>query len=150
MEILRFLVVVIGATLLFPEYARPFDITQSEYEDTNNHLLALQDVIIEPTSYRVDAYSDFNITFRLAPSYQTITLKLQPSLDIIAPDAYIRHLDKDGRSVHGGPIERSAHKVFKGIVFVGQGRQAERWLGTDIHDKTWRKTTVRRNFHSLS
>ncbi|KAJ9305520.1 hypothetical protein DTO217A2_4919 [Paecilomyces variotii] len=118
MEILRFLVVVIGATLLFPEYARPFDITQSEYEDTNNHLLALQDVIIEPTSYRVDAYSDFNITFRLAPSYQVITLKLQPSLDIIAPDAYIRHLDKDGRSVHGGPIERSAHKVFKGIVLV--------------------------------
>ncbi|KAL1863444.1 hypothetical protein Plec18170_000279 [Paecilomyces lecythidis] len=81
---------------------------------------------MESPSHEVDAYSSFNISFRLPRSPQRITLKLQPTLNIIAPDAYIRHLDKDGQSIHGGPIERSAHKVFKGSVLVeGKGDNLE-------------------------
>ncbi|GAD93143.1 hypothetical protein ATEG_03965 [Paecilomyces variotii No. 5] len=59
---------------------------------------------------------------QVLPSYrQKLTLRLQPSLDLIAPDAYIRYLDKNGQSIHGGSIERSGHQVFKGVVLLLAG-----------------------------
>lgn len=132
--------IIIGVALL-SQWAQTSNITTSlrngtrqseyrrQYTDDYNSPIILENLVIRTISGTVHAHSSFNITFKLPPSHQKIRLELQPNHDIISPDAYIQHLDEQGRARWAGAIDRSIHRAFKGAVFTEDGRGHSKNLG---------------------
>lgn len=132
--------IIIGATFL-SQWAGTSDIatcfnddaSKSEYHrrytDDYNDPIILENLIIQTISGTIRARSSFNITFTLPPSHKKMRFELQPSHDTIAPDAYIQHIDKQGRARWAGLIDRSIHRVFKGVVFSERERGNWKNLG---------------------
>ncbi|KAF1999110.1 hypothetical protein P154DRAFT_523515 [Amniculicola lignicola CBS 123094] len=86
-------------------------------------------------NHRVTAVSSFDVVFDLAGT--RIRLSLEPNHDILAEGASIQYLGKDGRISKQEPLDRLAHKVFKGTAWVKRG---DRWDNVG-----WARITVRRD-----
>lgn len=74
--------------------------------------------MIHTPSHRVNPSSHFDITFGLHKKSQRLKLTLEPNHDILAEDAHIQYLDAQGNVKHVEPLDRLAHKVFKGSAWV--------------------------------
>ncbi|KAF2806159.1 uncharacterized protein BDZ99DRAFT_422504 [Mytilinidion resinicola] len=70
-------------------------------------------------NHRVTAISSFDLAFDLAGS--RVRLSLEPNYDIIADGATVSYLGKDGTITKIEPIDRLAHKVFKGTAWLKRG-----------------------------
>jgi hypothetical protein len=64
---------------------------------------------------RVAAHSRFDLSFYAFN--RRIRFALEPNDEIIANDAQTHYLDQDGNVAYSEPIDRAAHKVFKGDVW---------------------------------
>lgn len=74
--------------------------------------------MIDTPSHRVDHLSSFDLFFDLHRGSQQIKLELEPNNEILANDAVVQYMDAEGNVRREEPIERQAHKVFKGTAFV--------------------------------
>ena len=72
----------------------------------------ISDPSIDTQSHRITAFSHFDLSF--TAYHQRIKLSLEPNHDILSPAPEVRYLDADGEVVRTEPIDRLAHKVFKG------------------------------------
>ncbi|EGS23738.1 metallopeptidase-like protein [Thermochaetoides thermophila DSM 1495] len=99
----------------------------------------LEDAVIHTPSHRVHAHTSFTITFTLPDRQQKVRLALEPNHDIFGADAAIQVLAADGTVRSIEPIDRAAHRVFKGDSFVQQ-------VGSDEWQHVgWTRITVRRD-----
>lgn len=73
--------------------------------------------MINTPSHAVDYLSHFDLSFDLHRGSQRIKLELEPNDDILARDAVVQYMDAQGNLQRQEPIERHAHKVFKGRAF---------------------------------
>ena len=78
----------------------------------------MENPTIQTSSHRVHALSEFDIIFNLHRRQQKIKLSLEPSHGIIADDASVNYLDKNGEVVRTEVIHRNKHKIFKGATWV--------------------------------
>ncbi|GES61745.1 disintegrin and metalloproteinase-domain-containing protein B [Aspergillus terreus] len=108
------------ASALF--YFAPDVHARSQEPNAIQHVTTLDHPTINAPSNRVDHLSHFDITFYLRDKSQRVKLELEPNHDILAEDAYVQYLDAHGNVVHGEPIRRHEHKVFKGRALLGRGK----------------------------
>jgi hypothetical protein len=86
-------------------------------------------------NHRVTALSTFDLAFDFSGS--RIRLSLEPNHDIFVQDAKVSFLGADGEVEREEPIDRLAHRVFKGTTWV---KRAGRW------DRAgWARIDVRRD-----
>ncbi|KAL2001370.1 hypothetical protein VTN02DRAFT_1838 [Thermoascus thermophilus] len=83
-----------------------------------NYVSLVEDPVINTPSHRVNSLSHFDVTFYLHEKSQRLKLTLEPNHDIFAEDAQITYLDAEGNVKHAEPIDRLAHRVFKGSAWV--------------------------------
>lgn len=62
--------------------------------------------------------SSFDFTFFLKNREQQVRLVLEPNHNILGENAHIEYLDEEGKIRHSEPINRQAHKVFKGSAWI--------------------------------
>lgn len=86
-------------------------------------------------NHRVTAVSTFDVAFDLSGT--RIRLSLEPNHDIFVEGATVQHLGIDGRIVKTEPIDRLAHKVFKGNAWLKRGN---RWDNVG-----WARISIRRD-----
>ncbi|BCR83441.1 ADAM family of metalloprotease ADM-B [Aspergillus chevalieri] len=86
------------------------------------HVSSVLHPVIKTPSHQIDHLSNFDLTFSLHSGTQRIKLELEPNHDILADDAYVQYLDKEGNVHQEEPIKRHEHKVFKGRALVGTGQ----------------------------
>jgi hypothetical protein len=67
-----------------------------------------------------------------------VRLSLEPNHDVLADDAHVEYLDKDGNVRHTERIDRREHRVFKGDVRVQQDDNSWDTVG-------WARVTVKRD-----
>jgi hypothetical protein len=68
----------------------------------------------------VNAFSRFDIEFNLHRRQQRVRLVLEPNHDVIAEDAHVEYLYRDGNVRHTERIDRRDHRVFKGQTKLQQ------------------------------
>ncbi|OJJ49469.1 hypothetical protein ASPZODRAFT_1497803 [Penicilliopsis zonata CBS 506.65] len=98
---------------------------RSKAPNAIRYVSVLDNVLVHTPSHLVNHLSQFDITFDLHGGSQRIKLSLEPNHDILAEDALVQYLDVDGNVRHAEPIDRSAHRVFKGNAWVKS--DAGRW-----------------------
>ncbi|KAI9741176.1 MAG: hypothetical protein M1834_002889 [Cirrosporium novae-zelandiae] len=108
-----------------------------------NYISLLEKPEIRTPSHRLHAFSEFDLIFNLHRNAQRIKLKLEPNHDILADDATVHFLDQNGDVQYSEPIERLAHRVFKGYASV-QGYDGD-WTRVG----SARITIVRDGLHPL-
>jgi hypothetical protein len=91
---------------------------RSQAPDPISYASEVENAVFHTPSHRVHSYSDFDVTFSLHKQTQRIKLTLEPNHDILADDAVVQYLNADGSVRHSEPIERTAHRVFKGSAWV--------------------------------
>ena len=74
--------------------------------------------VINTPSHHVHHLSRFDLTFEIHGGSQRVKLELEPNHDILADEATIHHIDESGNIYHEEPIERHAHRVFRGRALV--------------------------------
>lgn len=74
--------------------------------------------MINTPSHQVDHLSNFDLTFSLHDRSQKIRLELEPNHDILSEDAHVRYIDPQGNVKREEPLDRFAHKVFKGRAWT--------------------------------
>ncbi len=84
------------------------------------------------------AHSSFDLTFLLHAKQQRVQLRLEPNHDIIGEGALVEYLDADGRVARTEPIERAAHKVYKGLTWLEDSEGSWKNVG-------WARIVVRRD-----
>ncbi|KAL1959276.1 hypothetical protein VTO42DRAFT_2463 [Malbranchea cinnamomea] len=90
----------------------------SDTREPINYISLLEDPVIHTPSHRVHALSHFDVSFALHQKHQRIKLSLEPNHDILADDAQVAFLDKEGNVARTEPIHRHHHRVFKGKALV--------------------------------
>ena len=103
-----------------------------------NYLSLIEDPKIATPSSRIHSHSHFSLHFDLHQGQQYIKLTLEPNHDIIAEGAAVQYLGPDGQLVRTEPINRNAHKVYKGDVWT------EDWLGK-WSNVGWARIVIRRD-----
>ena len=83
-----------------------------------NYLSLIEQPEIQTPSRRVHAFSHFDLIFNLHQNQQRIKLTLEPNHDILAEGAAVQYLDINGEVLRTEPIQRDAHKVFKGSAWI--------------------------------
>ncbi|KAK4150190.1 Metallo-peptidase family M12-domain-containing protein [Chaetomidium leptoderma] len=99
----------------------------------------VEDTVIQTPSHRVHAHSSFDVSFVLSTTQQKVRLSLEPSNDLFSGDLTIHHLAADGSVRKSQPVDRRAHRLFKGECFVQLGEELE-WKHVG-----WARITVRRD-----
>ncbi|CAI6252199.1 unnamed protein product [Periconia digitata] len=74
------------------------------------------------SNHRVTAVSKFDVAFDL--NGQRIRLNLEPNHDIFVEGAKVQYLAADGSLSKEEPLDRMAHKVYKGTAHV---KRSDRW-----------------------
>ncbi|ORY12350.1 ADAM 8 precursor [Clohesyomyces aquaticus] len=72
-------------------------------------------------NHRVTALSTFDVAFDYGNS--RVRLSLEPNHDIFVDGATVQYLAADGSVAKEEPIERLAHKVFKGTAWLKRGNR---------------------------
>ncbi len=103
-----------------------------------NYLSLIEKPEIETPSRRVHSDSRFSLYFDLHQGQQQVKLTLEPNHDIIGEGASVQYLGPDGELERTEPLDRHAHKVYKGDAWT-QGWDG-RW--TNIG---WARIVVRRD-----
>ena len=98
----------------------------------------MENATIQTPSHRVHSYSHFDLHFNLHHNQQQIKLTLEPNQDIIADGASIQYLGRDGELVRSEPIDRHAHKIFKGDAWVQE--RGGHWTNVG-----WARITIKRD-----
>ena len=78
----------------------------------------MENATIQTPSHRVHAHSSFDLHFDLHQGKQHVKLTLEPNHDILPEGASVQYLGPDGEVVRTEPINRHAHKVFRGETWV--------------------------------
>lgn len=86
--------------------------------DTLSYITLVDNPVIHTPSHRVHPLSSFDVSFGLHQDKQRIKLILEPNHDILADDAQVSFLDRDGNVARTEPIHRQNHRVFKGKAAV--------------------------------
>lgn len=86
-------------------------------------------------NHRVTALSTFDVAFDLSGT--RIRLSLEPNHDIFVEGAAVSYLGADGTITKKEPIDRLAHKVFKGTAWLKRGN---RWDNVG-----WARISIRRD-----
>jgi hypothetical protein len=86
-------------------------------------------------NHRVTAVSSFDVVFDV--SGKRIRLSLEPNHDIFVEGAKIQYVDADGHVSREEPIDRLAHKVYKGTTWVKRGN---RWDNVG-----WTRVSIRKD-----
>lgn len=96
----------------------------SKRREPLNYLSMVDQPTINTPSHRVHSRSEFDLTFTLHRGKQRIRLTLEPNHDLVPDGAFVSFLDGQGREIRREPIDRHAHKVFKGTSWreVGGGQ----------------------------
>lgn len=91
-----------------------------------------KNVDILTPNHHVTALSTFDVAFDFSGT--RIQLSLEPNHDIFVQDAKVSFLGADGQVERQEPIDRLAHRVFKGITWVKRGDRWDRagWARIDI------------------
>jgi hypothetical protein len=100
-------------------------IAHSVQRNPLNYLSIVDDPVIHTPSHRAHSNSHFDLTFQLHNKRQFVKLKLEPNHDILADGATVSYLGADGKIRSTEPIDRTAHKVFKGHTFIQHKAGAE-------------------------
>ena len=79
-------------------------------------LSIVSDPSIHTSTQRVNAYSNFDLTFNAFNGHRQIRLSLEPNHDIIPDGAQVNYMDAEGNIHRSEPIDRLEHKVFKGVA----------------------------------
>ncbi|KAL9640763.1 MAG: hypothetical protein Q9164_000078 [Protoblastenia rupestris] len=103
-----------------------------------NYLSLVENATIQTPSHRVHSYSNFDLHFNLHQNQQRIKFTLEPNQDVIAEGASIQYLGPNGEPVRSEPIDRHAHKIFKGDAWVQE--QNGHWTSAG-----WARIMVRRD-----
>ncbi|KAF2726650.1 hypothetical protein EJ04DRAFT_582556 [Polyplosphaeria fusca] len=84
-------------------------------------------------NHRATALSTFDVAFDLSGG--RIRLSLEPNHDIFVDGATVQYLGSDGRIARQEPIDRLAHKVFKGTAWLKRGNRWDNvgWARISIH-----------------
>ncbi len=100
----------------------------------------VEDAVIQAPSHRVHSHSSFDVSFHLSHTQQQhIRLSLEPNHDLFSGDATIQYLAADGSVHRVEPIDRRAHRVFRGESFVRfEGDSEWKHVG-------WARINVRRD-----
>ena len=85
-----------------------------------NYISVLESSRISTPSHRVNAFSQFDLTFSLHQHTQKIRLALEPNYDIIHEDAHVTYLDRYGNVRNSEKIDRMAHRVYQGSSYIVQ------------------------------
>ncbi|KAI9677859.1 MAG: hypothetical protein M1829_002356 [Trizodia sp. TS-e1964] len=118
MSILRRIIAVVASAAAFIHIAS----AHSEGNGAISYLSLIENPIIHTPSRRVTPLSFFDLTFDLHDQRQHVKLSLEPNHDIIPEDASVQYLDAEGNMVRSEPIDRMAHKVFKGHAWLENSR----------------------------
>ncbi|KAG8531087.1 uncharacterized protein KY384_004444 [Bacidia gigantensis] len=86
--------------------------------DPLNYLSIVENATIQTPSHRVHSYSTFDLHFGLRSNNQRLRLTLEPNQDIIADGASVKYLSPEGELVRSEPIDRHAHRIFKGDAWI--------------------------------
>ena len=101
-------------------------------------LSTVQNATIHSANNRVTALSHFDLSFLLYDHVE-VKISLEPNHDIIPHSgATVNYLDPEGNIVRTEPIDRLAHKVFKGTAWARERGGA--WVQAG-----WARITVRRD-----
>ncbi|KAI9718225.1 MAG: hypothetical protein M1812_004215 [Candelaria pacifica] len=111
---------------------------RSQIPSPLKYLSLIENPNIHTPSHRVNAFSTFDIVFDLHRAQQRIKLSLEPNHDIIPDGAAVQYLGADGKIARTEPIDRQAHKVFKGYAWVQD-------VGGSWTNQGWARITVRRD-----
>lgn len=103
-----------------------------------NYLTLIESPRIQTPSGRVHAYSSFDLTFDLHRHTQHIRLSLEPNHDILAEDAHVQVMDKDGNLKYAEKINRMDHRVYLGKAFLVDDNGTSEHVG-------WARITVARD-----
>ena len=104
-----------------------------------NYLSLLDNPEIHNPSHRVNAYSEFDLTFSLHKNQQRIRLSLEPNHDILdATGAFVEYVDKEGRVTRTEQISRHEHKIFMGKAYTLD-------VKGDWHHTGWARINIRRD-----
>lgn len=122
MRLLRALAPLIASVLSLPSASA------SSHSDPLNYITPVDNPVIHTPSHRVHSLSTFDLTFALHQDAQRIKLTLEPNHEILADDAQITFLDRDGNVERTQAIRREEHRVFKGTAAVELG--GGRWERT--------------------
>ncbi|PGH07382.1 hypothetical protein AJ79_06284 [Helicocarpus griseus UAMH5409] len=91
---------------------------RSQRRDNIGYLSLIENPNIRTPSHRVNAYSNFDITFDLHRRQQRLRLSLEPNHDILPDGAQVHFVDQAGNVQQSELIDRQNHKVFKGWSWV--------------------------------
>ncbi|KAH7361066.1 Metallo-peptidase family M12-domain-containing protein [Rhexocercosporidium sp. MPI-PUGE-AT-0058] len=91
---------------------------RSEARDRISHVYAVENAVLNTQAHRIKHDSSFDLTFALQSEAPRVKLSLEPNHNILSKDAYVEYLDGEGRVRHAEPIDRLAHKVFKGKAWI--------------------------------
>ena len=108
-SLLVMLIPRLATTLLVVAYTA---IASSVARNPLNTLGHVSSPSIDTQSHRITAFSHFDLSF--TAYHGRIKLTLEPNHDILSHAPEVRYLDADGNVVRTEPIDRLAHKVFKG------------------------------------
>ncbi|KAI2120871.1 hypothetical protein LOZ42_001274 [Ophidiomyces ophidiicola] len=94
--------------------------------DRINYVSLVEEPVINTPSHRVNALSNFDITFSLHRKNQRIKLSLEPNHDILGFEPEFQFVDNNGDLRRTEPIDRFEHKVYKGWAWIQSGGGWER------------------------
>lgn len=129
--IFRYLLAAAGAAFLA---------AGSSVERNPLELLALvEEPTVRTQSHRITALTPkFDLGFAAFDGHRRIRLTLQPNHDVVHEQATITYLGPDGQIVSTQPVDRLAHKIFKGAAY--QERADGSWAHVG-----WARVNVRRD-----
>jgi hypothetical protein len=96
---------------------------------------SIETALIQTPSHRVHAHSEFDVLFDIKDRNQRVKLTLEPNHDIIPEGAGISYLNEHGKEYKWEPIDRSLHRIFKGLSWIEQ-RDGE-W-----HNVGWARISI--------
>ncbi|KAF4152956.1 hypothetical protein CNMCM6069_001445 [Aspergillus lentulus] len=99
----------------------------------------VEDTIIHTQSRRVDAYSDFDLSFNL-PGQGALKLSLEPNHDILTRDFRVQYIGTDGVVRRREAVNKAEHKVFKGVVSAQYVGSNPTW-----HQVGWARIYIHRD-----
>lgn len=98
----------------------PLAVASSVERNPLNRITAISGPRIHTTSQRVHALSHFDLSFDIFDGTQRLKLSLEPNHDVLHDEATVSYIDADGNVSNHEPIDRLAHKIYKGSAYQEQ------------------------------